>query len=84
VSDDTEFITRLSHFGLGKKEAQPYLHLLKYGPRTPSPIAKALNTHRTDVHRTLISSLKRAWCVPHSIQEQFTQRSILIQPLILQ
>ncbi len=59
MSDDAEFITRLSHFGLGKKEAQLYLHLLKYGPRTPSPIAKALNTYRTDVHRTLISLIEK-------------------------
>ena len=59
MSNDAEFITRLSHFGLGKKEAQLYLHLLKHGPRTPSPIAKALNTYRTDVHRTLISLIEK-------------------------
>jgi sugar-specific transcriptional regulator TrmB len=59
MSDDAEFITRLSHFGLGKKEAQLYLHLLKYGPRTPSPIAKALNTYRTDVHRNLKSLIEK-------------------------
>jgi Sugar-specific transcriptional regulator TrmB. len=33
------FITRLIGFGLSEKEAQLYLHLLKYGPKTPSPLA---------------------------------------------
>jgi len=28
------FITRLTGFGLAEKEAQLYLHLLKYGPKT--------------------------------------------------
>jgi len=49
----TEFITRLADFGLSEKEAQVYLYLLKYGPKTPSPIAKSLKTYREDVHRTL-------------------------------
>src|SRR5208337_4750885 len=42
MDDDAEFITRLTGFGLSEKEAQLYLHLLKHGPKTPSPIAKTL------------------------------------------
>jgi hypothetical protein len=34
-----EFTRRLIGFGLSEKEAQLYLHLLKYGPKTPSPLA---------------------------------------------
>ncbi|MGZ4936945.1 MAG: TrmB family transcriptional regulator [Halobacteriota archaeon] len=47
------FIARLQGFGLTEKEAQCYFHLLKYGPKTPSPLARALRTYREDVHRTL-------------------------------
>jgi len=53
MTSDDEFITRLTGFELTKKEALLYLHLLKYGPKTPSPIAKSLKTYREDVHRTL-------------------------------
>ena len=59
MDDDAEFITRLTGFGLSEKEAQLYLHLLKYGPKTPSPIAKTLKTYREDVHRTLISLIEK-------------------------
>jgi sugar-specific transcriptional regulator TrmB len=55
MDDDAEFITRLTDFGLSEKEAQVYLRLLKYGPKTPSPLAKSLNTYSGDVHRTLNS-----------------------------
>ncbi|MGZ4849284.1 MAG: helix-turn-helix domain-containing protein, partial [Halobacteriota archaeon] len=40
-------------FGLNEKEAQCYFYLLKYGPKTPSPLAKSLHTYREDMHRTL-------------------------------
>ncbi len=53
MADDSEFITRLIGFGLSEKEAQLYLHLLKYGPKTPSLLAKSLKTYREDVHRML-------------------------------
>jgi sugar-specific transcriptional regulator TrmB len=53
MTTDDEFTTRLIGFGLSEKEAQLYVHLLKYGPKTPSPLAKSLNTYREDVHRTL-------------------------------
>jgi len=55
MATDDEFTTRLIGFGLSKKEAQLYLYLLKYGPKTPSPLAKSLHTYREDVHRTLKS-----------------------------
>jgi sugar-specific transcriptional regulator TrmB len=50
---DSEFITKLIGFGLSEKEAQFYLHLLKYGPKPPSLLAKSLKTYREDVYRTL-------------------------------
>jgi sugar-specific transcriptional regulator TrmB len=59
MDDDAAFITRLIGFGLSEKEAQLYLHLLKYGPKTPSPLAKSLKTYREDVHRTLTSLIDK-------------------------
>ncbi|MGZ4922278.1 MAG: TrmB family transcriptional regulator [Halobacteriota archaeon] len=53
MTDKDDFITHLMGFGLTEKEAQCYLYLLKYGPKTPSPLAKSLHTYREDVHRTL-------------------------------
>ena len=55
MDSDDAFITRLIGFGLTEKEARLYLHLLKYGPKTPSPLAKSLKTYREDVQRTLTS-----------------------------
>ncbi|HYA60494.1 MAG TPA: helix-turn-helix domain-containing protein [Candidatus Acidoferrum sp.] len=52
-TDDSEFITRLICFGLSEKEAQLYLHLLKYGPKPSSMLAKSLKTYREDIYRTL-------------------------------
>jgi HTH-type transcriptional regulator, sugar sensing transcriptional regulator len=63
VADD-EFITRLIGFGLSEKEAQLYLHLLKYGPKMPSPLAKSLKTYREDVHRTLTSLIEKGMVRP--------------------
>lgn len=51
---------RLISFGLNEKEAQPCLHLLKYGPKTPSPLAKSLQTCLEDVHRTLTSLIDKS------------------------
>jgi sugar-specific transcriptional regulator TrmB len=59
VTTDDEFTRRLIGFGLSEKEAQLYLHLLKYGPKTPSPLAKSLQTYREDVHRTLTSLIEK-------------------------
>jgi sugar-specific transcriptional regulator TrmB len=63
VTDD-EFTRRLIGFGLSEKEAQLYLHLLKYGPKTPSPLAKSLKTYREDVHRTLTSLIEKGMVKP--------------------
>jgi HTH-type transcriptional regulator, sugar sensing transcriptional regulator len=64
MNDDAAFITRLIGFGLSEKEAQLYLHLLKYGPKTPSPLAKSLKTYREDVHRTLTSLIDKGMVHP--------------------
>jgi len=58
------FLSRLTGFGLSEKEAQLYLHLLKYGPKTPSPLAKSLHTYREDVHRTLTSLIEKGMVRP--------------------
>ncbi len=64
MTTDDEFTTRLIGFGLSEKEAQTYLHLLKYGPKTPSPLAKSLHTYREDVHRTLTSLIDKGMVRP--------------------
>lgn len=64
MATDDDFSRRLIAFGLSEKEAQTYLHLLKYGPKTPSPLAKSLKTYREDVHRTLNSLVERGMVRP--------------------
>jgi HTH-type transcriptional regulator, sugar sensing transcriptional regulator len=64
VTTDDEFTRRLIGFGLSEKEAQLYLHLLKHGPKTPSPLAKSLQTYREDVHRTLTSLIEKGMVRP--------------------
>jgi sugar-specific transcriptional regulator TrmB len=64
MDSDDAFITRLIGFGLTEKEARLYLHLLKYGPKTPSPLAKSLKTYREDVHRTLNSLIDKGMVNP--------------------
>lgn len=64
MATDDEFTTRLIGFGLTEKEAQLYLHLLKYGPKTPSPLAKSMKTYREDVHRTLTSLIDKGMVLP--------------------
>ncbi|MGZ4861931.1 MAG: TrmB family transcriptional regulator [Halobacteriota archaeon] len=64
MSSEDEFITRLMGFGLTEKEAQSYLYLLKYGPKTPSPLAKSLHTYREDMHRTLNSLVEKGMVRP--------------------
>ena len=59
MTTDDDFIHRLIGFGLSEKEALLYLHLLKYGPKTPSPLAKSMKTYREDVHRTLTSLIEK-------------------------
>jgi sugar-specific transcriptional regulator TrmB len=53
MAGDSVFIAKLIGFGLSEKEAQLYLHLLKYGAKPPSLLAKSLKTYREDVYRTL-------------------------------
>ena len=64
VTSDDEFTRRLIGFGLSEKEALLYLHLLKYGPKTPSPLAKSLHTYREDIHRTLTSLIEKGMVRP--------------------
>jgi sugar-specific transcriptional regulator TrmB len=64
MTEDDEFILRLTQFGLSEKEAQLYLHLLRYGPKTPSPLAKSLKTYREDVHRTLTNLIEQGMVRP--------------------
>ena len=64
MTTQDEFTDRLIRFGLSEKEAQTYLHLLKYGPKTPSPLAKSLHTYREDVHRTLTSLIDKGMVRP--------------------
>jgi sugar-specific transcriptional regulator TrmB len=64
MAADDEFTSRLIGFGLSEKEALIYLHLLKYGPKTPSPLAKSLRTYREDVHRTLTSLIDKGMVRP--------------------
>jgi sugar-specific transcriptional regulator TrmB len=64
MTSDDEFTSRLIGFGLSEKEAQLYLHLLKYGPKSPSPLAKSLKTYREDVHRTLTSLIEKGMVRP--------------------
>ncbi len=64
MADQDDFITHLMGFGLTEKEAQCYFYLLKYGPKTPSPLAKSLKTYREDVHRTLQSLIGKGMVHP--------------------
>jgi sugar-specific transcriptional regulator TrmB len=64
MADDSEFIARLIGFGLSEKEALVYLHLLKYGPKPPSLLAKSLKTYREDVYRTLTGLIDKGMVNP--------------------
>ncbi len=56
---DSEFIKRLTGFGLSEKEAQLYLHLLKYGPKSTSLLAQSLKTiGKTFIERSSVSSTR--------------------------
>ena len=64
MADDSEFLSRLISFGLSEKEAQLYLHLLKYGPKAPSLLAKSLKTYREDIYRTVTSLIDKGMVNP--------------------
>ncbi|MGZ4862253.1 MAG: helix-turn-helix domain-containing protein [Halobacteriota archaeon] len=50
----------LGEFGLGEKEAQLYVHLLKYGPKRAGALARSLKTYRLQVYRKLASLVDKA------------------------
>lgn len=64
MDDDGKFVTRLIDFGLSEKEVQLYLHLLKYGPKLMSLLAKSLKTYLGDIHRTLIDLIDKGMVSP--------------------
>ncbi len=64
MTSEDEFTRRLMGFGLIEKEAQCYFYLLKYGPKTPSALAKSLHTYREDMHRTLNSLIEKGMVRP--------------------
>ena len=64
MDSNDEFIRKVMSFGLTEKEAECYFYLLKYGPKTPSPLAKSLQTYREDVHRTLKSLIEKGMVRP--------------------
>lgn len=64
MNSEDEFTRHLIDFGLTEKEAQCYFYLLKYGPKTPSPLAKSLHTYREDVHRTLTTLIEKGMVRP--------------------
>ncbi len=64
MTPESEFITHLKGFSLTEKEASCYFYLLKYGPKTPSPLAKSLKTYREDMHRTLNALIDKGMVRP--------------------
>ncbi|MGZ4936676.1 MAG: TrmB family transcriptional regulator [Halobacteriota archaeon] len=64
MSSDSDLIVHLMGFGLTEKEAQCYCCLLKYGAKSPSPLAKSLRTYRMDVHRLLDSLIDKGMVRP--------------------
>jgi sugar-specific transcriptional regulator TrmB len=64
MANDSEFITRLIGFGLSEKEAHLYYHLLKYGPKPPSLLAKSLKTYSEDIYRTLTGLIDKGMVNP--------------------
>lgn len=44
-------IKMLDDFGLNEKEAQLYVHLLRYGPKRAGDLARSLKTYRLEVYR---------------------------------
>ena len=64
MDTEDEFIQRLLKFGLSEKEARLYHHLLKYGPKPPSLLAKSLKTYREDVHRMLVNLVDKGMVNP--------------------
>jgi sugar-specific transcriptional regulator TrmB len=53
-------IQKLREFGLSEKEAQLYVHLLKYGPKRAGDLARSLRTYRLGVYRRLAGLIDKA------------------------
>jgi sugar-specific transcriptional regulator TrmB len=51
IDDDRILVKFLTSLELNEKEAQLYVHLLKYGPKRASDLAQSLKTYREDVYR---------------------------------
>jgi sugar-specific transcriptional regulator TrmB len=51
LTDDQALTKLLTEFGLSEKEAQLYVHLLKYGPNRAGDLARSLKTYREDAYR---------------------------------
>jgi len=83
MTTDDEFTDQLIGFGLSEKEAQLYLHLLKYGPKTPSPLARSLKTYGEDVHWTINALIKKGMVRRHSVRQRSTRRWILMRLSLL-
>jgi sugar-specific transcriptional regulator TrmB len=64
MDNEAAFVTRLTDLGLSEKEAQLYLHLLKYGPKnTVSPRDITEGPSRRRVH-TLTSLIEKGMVRP--------------------
>ena len=51
IGDDRILVKFLTSLELTDKEAELYVHLLKYGPKRASDLAQSLKTYREDVYR---------------------------------
>ena len=51
LDNEQELTKLLSELRFGKKEAQLYVHLLKYGPKRAGDLARSLETYREDAYR---------------------------------
>ncbi len=80
-AEEDEFTRRLTGFGLTEKEAQCYFYLLKYGSKTPSPLAKSLKTYREDMHRTLNSLIDKGMVRP-SLNSPTVYAAVELEPAL--
>jgi len=64
MGDASTFNMRIVRFGLSEKEARLYLHLLKYGSKPSTLLAKSLKTYREDIYRTLGSLTEKGMVNP--------------------
>ena len=81
MNSDDAFITHLKGFGLTEKEAECYFYLLKYGPKSPSPLAKSLKTYREDVHRTLTTLIDKGMVRP-SLDSPTLYTAVELEPAL--